>query len=82
MTSYRITTARSAFVKAVADRRYSCAGQCGRAIKQGEEYFTKPFYRKGEVVGQTRLHNLTECWETYDENAMAGLILRRKVRRR
>lgn len=77
MRSYQITTDRSAFSSAIADKRYPCAGLCGNAIDQGSEYFTKPYYRKGKVVGQTRLHNLEACWETYDENAMQSLADRR-----
>lgn len=82
MSSYQITTARSAFVKATADKRYPCAGMCGKAIEKRMTYFTKPFYRKGKVIGWTRLHNLDECWETYDQNATDTLILRRAVRNR
>lgn len=50
MTSYQITTARSAFTKAIADKRYPCAGLCGSAIEKSSEYYTKPYYRKGVVT--------------------------------
>lgn len=79
MSSYQITTARSAFESAVADGRYRCAG-CGGPIIKGAGCFTKPHFVKGEIVGQTRLHNLGECWESYDEAAINTLIQRRDSR--
>jgi len=81
MASYQITTARTAFTKAIADQSYACAGQCGRAIEKGAECFTKPFLRKGKVVGATRLHNLEGCWESYDDKATDSLATRRELRR-
>lgn len=79
MLSYQLTTARSSFKEAIADQRYRCAG-CGVPIAKGSKFFTKDYHRGRKVVGQTRLHNLEECWENYDEETVNALIQNREDR--
>lgn len=68
-------TDRSTFTEAMADKNYRCSAACGTQIKAGEKMFTKPFLYRGKQTGFTRLHNLDDCWETWDDNAINSRLM-------
>lgn len=73
------TTDRSSFSQVTGNKAYKCSG-CGEAIPRGSQHYEKPFNAYGKPKGFTRLHNLEDCWETWDEDVIKVLIAKRAER--
>jgi hypothetical protein len=66
-------TDRASFDQTLAVKDYKCSG-CGSLIKKGTAMFQRPYYYHHKETGKTRLHNLEECWELWDENTIQARL--------